>query len=281
MANNWLTYCTSFIPQIKMRHKQMLGRECNLDNPIRFTDKLEWLKIYDSTFLKTYCSDKITVRNYVKQKLGVDISIPIIGVYNSFDDINFSKLPTNYVIKTNHGSHTNIIVRNNSINILDVKAKFNEWMKHDWSWWGYEFNYTLIPRKIYIEEYMNDGNDDLIDYKFLCFNGCPLYCQVISDRHNKNKRLNYYDTAWTPCTNISRKDFMANYNVIDTKPASIELMWKYASILSSDFKFVRVDFYEINGKCYFGELTFIPAAAYIQYVDDSVDYMFGNLLTLL
>lgn len=280
MTRNWLDYCKTFIPNVIDRHKEMLGRECNLVNPTRLSDKLEWLKVYDSTFLKTYCSDKITARKYVTNKLGKDISIPLIGTFDSFDDIEFEKLPMNYVIKTNHGSHTNIIVRNGKIDKQNAKKKFNAWLQQDWSWWGYELFYTLIPRKILVEQYMNDGHSDLVDYKFLCFNGVPLYCQVISDRHNSKKRLNYYDMNWTPCINMSRKDFPANYNELDYKPVTFELMKEYAAILSTDFKFVRVDFYEINNKCYFGELTFTPGAAYIQYTNDNIDYELGKLLQL-
>lgn len=280
MANNWLDYCKTFIPKIKVRHKEMLGRECNLDNPRRFTDKLEWLKVYDSTFLKTYCSDKLTARKYVAAQLGKDISIPVIGVYDKFDDIDFSKLPQNYVIKTNHGSHTNVIVRNGKIDKVKAKSKFDSWMSTDWSWYGYELNYIPIPRKIFIEPFMSDGHPDLIDYKFLCFNGMPSYCQVISDRHGKHKRLNYLDRSWQPAYDISRTDFPADYTRIDIPPKTITDMWKYAAALSSDFKFVRVDFYEIDGQCYFGELTFIPAAAYIKYTNDITDYKFGDLLSL-
>lgn len=280
MDKEWLEYCKTFIPQIKARHKQMLGRECNLVNPQRLTDKLEWLKVYDSTFLKTYCSDKLTVRKYVAAKLGKDISIPVLGVYNTFDEIDFGKMPKDYVIKTNHGSHTNIIVRNGKIDKTKAKKQFDEWMSKDWSWWGYELNYIPIPRKIFIEPFMNDGHADLIDYKFLCFNGKPTYCQVISDRRGKLKRLNYLDRNWLPASDISRVDFPANYTIIDTQPQTINEMWSYAEKLSSDFKFVRVDFYEINGKCYFGELTFIPGAAYIRYTNDSADYKLGSLLVL-
>lgn len=280
MDNEWLEYCKTFIPQIKARHKQMLGRECNLDNPQRLTDKLEWLKVYDSTFLKTYCSDKLTARKYVAAKLGKDISISVIGIYDKFDDIDFSKLPKDYVIKTNHGSHTNVIVRNGKIDKTKAKKQFDEWMSKDWSWWGYELNYIPISRKIFIEPFMNDGHPDLVDYKFLCFNGKPTYCQVISDRHGKLKRLNYLDRKWLPVYDISRVDFPANYSIIDNPPRSINDMWSYAEKLSADFKFVRVDFYEINGKCYFGELTFLPGAAYIQYTNDATDYKLGSLLAL-
>ena len=280
MANNWLDYCKTFIPKIKARHKEILGRDCNLENPQRLTDKLEWLKVYDSTFLKTYCSDKLTARKYVASKLGKDISIPVLGVYDKFDDIDFSKLPKDYVIKTNHGSHTNIIVRNGKLDKVKAKKQFDEWMSHDWSWWGYELNYITIPRKIFIEPFMNDGHPDLIDYKFLCFNGIPTYCQVISDRHGKSKRLNYLDRNWSPAYDISRSDFPANYKYNDLPPVTISDMWQYATILSKDFKFVRVDFYEIDNKCYFGELTFIPGAAYIQYTNDAIDYKLGAMLSL-
>ncbi len=280
MIDSWKNYCISLIPKMKARFKQMMGREPDLENPKRFTDKLEWLKAYDSTFLKTYCADKITAREYVKEKLGKDISIPLIGIYDKFNDIDFSKLPKDYIMKTNHGSHTNIIVRNGNLNKNLAKQKFNEWLSKDWSWWGYEMFYKPIPRKIIIEKFMSDGNAALTDYKFLCFNGKPFYCQAITDRGTNKMALNYYDMNWNPCKEISRLDLPANYNKINAKPKTFEQMKEYATILSKDFKFVRVDFYEIEGKIYFGELTFIPAASYLKYKDPNTDYEFGNLLKL-
>lgn len=280
MADAWKNYCISLIPKIKSRFKQMMGFEPDLDNPKRFTEKLEWLKIYDSTFLKTYCADKITVRDYVKKKLGKDISIPILGIYDKFDDIDFSKLPKDYIIKTNHGSHTNIIVKDGNIDKKIAKRKITEWLSKDWSWWGYELFYKLIPRKILIEKFMSDGNSALTDYKFMCFNGNPIYCQAITGRGTKEMAFNYYDMDWKPCRDISRLDLPANYNKVDVKPKSFDKMKEYATILSKDFKFVRVDFYEIDGRIYFGELTFIPAAAYVKYKNPNTDFEFGNLLKI-
>lgn len=277
---SWTDYCISMIPKMKARFKQMMGREPDLVNPKRFTDKLEWLKAYDSTFLKTYCADKILVREYVKKKIGKDISIPLLGTFKKIDDIDFSKLPKDYVIKTNHGSHTNIIVRDGKINKDYARKKFNEWLSKDWSWWGYEMHYVPIKRQILIEQFMNDGNPDLTDYKFYCFNGKPTYCQVIANRHSANKHLNWYDMAWRPVTRISSKENPANYNLIHEVPKTFEEMKEYAIKLSADFKFVRVDFYEIHNKVYFGELTFIPAAAYIKYTNDTVDFELGELLIL-
>lgn len=280
MADRWEKYCISLIPKMKARFKEMMGREPDLENPKRFTDKLEWLKAYDSTFLKTYCADKITAREYVKEKIGKDISIPLIGIYDKFDDIDFSKVPKDYVMKTNHGSHTNIIVKNGNINKNSARQKFNEWLSNDWTWWGYEMFYKPIPRKIIIENFMTDGNVALTDYKFLCFNGTPRYCQAMTDRGTNHMVVNYYDMNWQPCKDISRLDLPANYNKINEKPKTFEEMKEYASVLSKDFKFVRVDFYEIDEKVYFGELTFIPAASYLKYKNKKTDFELGDLLKL-
>jgi hypothetical protein len=277
MDKTWLDYCKSFIPEIKARHKQMLGRECKLENPQRLTDKLEWLKVYDSTFLKTYCSDKLTARKYVAAKLGKDISIPVLGVYDKFDDIDFSKLPKDYVIKTNHGSHTNIIVRNGKIDKIKAKKKFDEWMSKDWSWWGYELHYIPIPRKIYIEPFMQNNGLPLNDYKFWCFNGKPKFFTINGD--NGHGGINHYDFN-ANLLNISRYDYPADKNKKWNMPKKLNLMIEYATVLAVPFKFVRIDFYEINNNCVFGELTFIPGAAYIQYNPDLTDYQLGTLLQL-
>lgn len=281
MANNWKDFCISQIPKMKARFKQMMGREPDLINPKRFTDKLEWLKAYDSTFLKTMCTDKILVRDYVKEKLGKDISIPLLGVYDKFDDIDFSKLPKDYIMKTNHGSQTNIIVRNGQIDKKLAKRKFAEWLSKDWSWWGYEMFYMPIHKKILIEEYMkNEGKSALTDYKFSCFNGEQKFCQIINDRFTNKLHFNYYNMNFKPMLDVSTNDHPANYSLKDEKPETWDLMIEYAKKLSEDFKYVRVDFYQINGKIYFGELTFIPAAAYIKYKNDKTDFEFGEMLKL-
>lgn len=274
--NEWKNYCISLIPKMKIRFKQMMGRESNLDNPQKITDKFEWLKAYDSNFLKTYCADKYTLRSYVKEKLNKDISIPLLGVYNNFDEINFSKLPKDYVIKTNHGSHTNIIVHNGQINKITAKKQFNEWLSKDWSWWGYEMHYTLIPRKIIIEPYMDNGKTGLIDYKFWCFNGKPKFFTINGD--NGHGGINHYDFNGK-LLNYSRLDYPADFSKKWNMPKNLNEMKKYAEILSNDFKFVRVDFYEINNKTYIGEMTFIPGAAYIKWKHNE-DEELGKMLDL-
>lgn len=277
MEDSWKDFCISQIPKMKARFKQMMGREPDLVNPKRFTDKLEWLKAYDSTFLKTMCADKILVRDYVKEKLGEDISIPLLGVYDKFDDIDFSKLPKDYVMKTNHGSHTNIIVRNGNINKVSAKKQFENWLSKDWSWYGYELHYIPIKRKILIEKFMPCEQKTLLDYKFFCFNGKPKVMYIGDDGNYQNPTCDFFDMNFNHL-DITMHD--QNAPICPTKPKKFEQMKEYANKLCKDFKFVRVDFYEIDGKVYFGELTFIPSAAYIHYRRNEDDLIFGKMLEL-
>lgn len=277
---NFQEWCISKKNIVKKQFKEWVGFDLNLDEPKTFTEKIQWLKIYDSTFLKTFCTDKILLGEYVKKKLGISLTIPIIGIYNKFEEIDFSKLPKNYVIKCNHGSGMNIIIKNNIVDKISIKKKLDKWMKTDYLGLN-EFHYKLIQKKIFIEQYMeNKGKPALTDYKFSCFNGEPKFCQVINDRFTNKLHFNYYDLEFKPMLNVSRTDHPADYSKLDEKPKTWDLMLKYAKKLSEDFKYVRVDFYEINEKIYLGELTFTPMSGYIKYKDKNTDIEFGKLLKL-
>ena len=257
------------------------GLNINLTNPKTIQDKLTWLNIYDTDPMKSFCADKIKVHEYCKDKLGKDICIPIIKVYDKPQDINFDELPDKFVAKCNHGSGMNIIVKDKkTANKKEIIDKLNTWLGRDFTFQnGFEAHYHDIERKAFIEQYMNDGHEDLCDYKFLCFNGEPKYLQVISDRHNAKKRLNYYDMNLKKCT-ISRTDFRANYSMEDSLPTKFGEMVEYAKKLSEPFKFVRVDFYEINGVVYLGELTFTPGVNYFRYTNREDEIKVGNMLKL-
>lgn len=278
-SNKWIEFCEQQIPKLKQIYKKQTGKNLDLSNCKTLTEKIQWLKIYDSNPLKIKCSDKILVREYCKSKLGIDLFIPILGVWNKFDDIDFSKLPKDYILKTNHGSHTNIIVHN-SLDKKQAKKKFDNWLSKDWSWWGKEMAYYPIKRKIFAEKFMKDKkNGELTDYKFLCFNGEPKYCQVFNNRHEKKFHCNYYDSDFN-FVDIARTDIPNDKTNLDKKPINFEQMKEYAKILSQDFNFVRVDFYEINGKLYLSELTFFPAAGFQQYKNPETDLFLGNMLKL-
>lgn len=285
----FIAHLKDFNPIIRKR-KELIQRKRKsrgfgelTDNPITIQDKLHWLMLYDNTNqLKSLCADKYRVREYVKEVLGKDICVPLIAVYDNTNQIDWNKLPNQFVMKCNHGYHMNIICK--SKNNLDKKKaieNLNKWMNQDF---GHdknniEFHYSDIKRNIIVEQYLNDGHDDLIDYKFHCFNGNVKFCEIFSDRNNSLFRANLYDMNFNN-TNIGRTDIKPNKNIEDIKPKNFELMKEYAKKLSAKFKFVRVDFYEVNEEVYLGELTFTPAVGFFRYDKKEDEIKMGNFLDL-
>ncbi len=270
---SWEEYCLSQESNI-----QKMFPNKNIKHPSTFTEKIQWLKIHDSSFLKTYCTDKITVHEYCKKKLGKDICIPILKVYNNVDEIDLSELPKSFVIKCNHGSAMNIIVEDKSkLNLSEAKMKLKKWLNTDFSKFS-ELHYKLIPRKIYIEEFKsNIGKSDLTDYKLFCFNGVPRFWQVITDRRTSEK-ISHYDMDWKYAPIYDWRDYGSISNI--PRPENYELMVEYAKKLSADFKMVRVDFYEIDGMVYLGELTFTPANGKQIFKNSNADKLIGDMLQL-
>ena len=252
------------------------GVNINLENPTTIQDKLAWLNIYDENPLKTKCADKIKLHEYCKEKLGKDICVPILHVYDKVEDINWDELPEQFVMKCNHGSGMNIIVKNKKeLDIEKAKKDLTLWMNDDFSVRnGFEAHYHDIERKIFVEEYKNDGHLTLHDYKFWCFNGEPkIY--TINDG-NGHGDIMYYrmdDSEWNLYEVPHHDDYV--------KPSKFDEMISMAKTLCEPFKFVRVDFYEINGEVYLGELTFIPGAAAFKYKKHEDDIEMGKLLKLL
>ena len=278
--SNYSIDTTKYIGKM-LDFSRLNGIIIDLNNPKTIQDKLSWLNIYDTNPLKTKCADKIKLHEYCKDVLGEDICVPIIKVYNNVSEINWDELPNQFVIKCNHGSGMNIICTDKSkLNKVDAINKLDKWMKDDFAFRnGFEAHYHDIEHKIFVEEYKNDGNKDLIDYKFLCFNGIPIYCQVIGGRNEKSRHLNYYDMDFD-FVDISRYDFPNNPKIIDKKPINFEKMKEFSKILSEPFKFVRVDFYEIDGRVFLGELTFTPGAMAFKYKNDDDNIKVGSLLKL-
>ena len=267
-TEKYIDRMTSFV-------KRVTGFDINLKNPVTINDKLCWLNIYEPMKLKTQCADKILIHDYCKEKLGVDLCVPIIKVYNNVDEIDWNDLPDKFVMKCNHGSGMNIIVKDKSnLDIRGAIQRLNKWMDWDFSMAnGFEAHYHDIKRKIFVEEYMNDGHDTLHDYKFWCFNGEPkIY--TINDG-NGHGDIMYYrmdDTPW----NLYDVPIHEDYK----KPETFDQMVDYAKKLAEPFKFVRVDFYEINGKVYLGELTFTPGAFIFKYKNPQNHIEMGKLLKL-
>ena len=270
------------IKQKLLQRAHLLGfKNFNIDNPKTWCEKMAWLQINDNVALRASCADKIQVHEYSIEKIGKDICVPIIKIYNNPTDINFGELPDRFVLKCNHGYAFNIICRDKSkLNQLDCQKKLQKWLNTPFGEMSLEPHYLGIKRKCYSEMFIeNEGQLEVTDYKFLCFNGEPKYVQILNGRHTSGFYLNYYDMDFN-FVNISRCDIRNNPSKMDKKPTQFELMKEYAKKLSNDFRFVRVDFYEVDNKVYLGELTFTPATGFIKWTDPNVDKMFGDMIKL-
>ncbi len=227
-------------------------------NPRNFNDKTMNLKFsYKNNDLVVKCTDKYEVREYIKEKGCEEILNELYGVYKGVNEINFMELPNKFALKCTHGCAYNSICSNkNELDIEKTKNKLNNWLKEKYGWATGELHYTKIEPRIICEKYLCDENGKMpIDYKIYCLNGKAVGILTCTEREEGLKR-NFYDLNWNELLYI--KDKYRNKKKIE-KPKNLEEMIKYAEILSKDFKFVRVDLYNDNGKIIFGELTFTPA----------------------
>ena len=273
---------SSRYPEILARgFQKRRGRPLDFDNPKTFTEKLKWLIVFDATPLKSRLADKYLVRYWIEEKIGAEYLIPLLGVWDDFDDINFDDLPNQFVLKCNHGSGMNIICRDKEkFNKRHARERINAWLAFDYSALCLEPHYTRINRKIIAEKFMANGDaKDLTDYKFSCFNGRVNHCKVMTGR-TTDERIDYFDMNWQPM-NIERREHpRSDHPEKIPKPKNFELMKELASKLAEGFAFVRVDFYEVDGKVYFGEMTFTSAAGNQRYKTEGIDELFGDMLKL-
>lgn len=232
------------------------GQYLNLDFPKTFNEKIQWLKLYNSTSQKTLLADKYRVRKWIQEKIGESHLIPLLGVWHKFDDIDFTLLPNQFVLKTNHGSGWNILVHDKEkFDIDKAKTKFDDWTaKNFGARQGQELHYWNIPPLIIAEKYIDEINN-LLDYKFLCFNGEVKYIWVDSNRYTDHRR-DFFDLKWNHL-NITQAHPWAD--TLPQKPCNLTKMLEIATTLSQGFAHVRVDLYNVNGKIYFGEMTFTSA----------------------
>lgn len=237
----------------------------DLKNPKSFNEKINWMKLNYYNPIEKNIIDKYEFKNYIKEKLGEGYTIPLIGIYDSINEIDFTKLPSSFVIKiTNQGSAqgVKIIKDKTKINIDKLKYELNDLMQN-WNsiyWWCLSRGYKDIKPRILIEEYVEQKNNELFDYKFMCFAGKPCWVLVCS---NRSKKISYenYDMDWNliiPSPKSAKKSTIQ-------KPNNFDEMIKIAEKLSAPFPFVRVDLYEVKNKIYVGELTFTPKGGFNNY----------------
>lgn len=262
MARSYFPISDRLYLKIKFRYE--MGYKLDLKNPKTFNEKLQWLKLHNRNPLYTKMVDKYEVREYIKEKIGEEYLIPLIGVYDNFEDIDFDKLPNQFVIKCNHDSGGLIICKDKTkLNISDAKKKINNSLKTNYFYSGREWPYKNVKPKIIIEKYMEDKVDnELRDYKFYSFNGKTEYVMVCFDRFNGGTKFIYFDEKWNVKKNFSKDGIKYGEKIKIRKPKNLDKMFEFASKLSTGIPFVRVDFYEVNGKLYFGELTFFPSSGF-------------------
>lgn len=256
-------------------YRKVFNRDIDWNNPNKYSEKIQYQKLYGKNNKeKAQLTDKYLVREWICKKIGEKYLIPLIGVYDEFSDIDFDTLPNSFVIKCNHDSASVTVVKNkNAIDWKKLKYKYDYHMQTDFSFFSLEEHYTLIQPKIIIEKYLETYVGNICDYKFLCFNGEPYYCWVDSNRFNGHSR-NLYDLDW----NLLDWNINTYKNSCDKieKPQGFEKMLEIAKKLSKGFPHVRVDLYNIEGKIYFGEMTFSSGSGLI-YIDEQHDLMLGNL----
>lgn len=261
--------------KISKLYKKKNGKEINWLHPKTYTEKVSFSKLYCFSKLKSDLTDKYKVRNWIKNKIGETYLIPLLGVYNSFDEIDFSLLPNEFVIKCNHDSGSITIINNKeNINIKELKAKYDYYIKRNFASYGYEMHYNEIIPKIIIEKHMGDN---INDYKFLCFNGKPYYCWVDLDRFINHKR-NFYDLKWNLQPFNQAK--YGNTNQPLKCPKRFNEMVEVAEKLSKGFDQVRIDLYDIDERIYFGEMTFTNGNGMQEITPEEWDIKLGSLWNL-
>ena len=234
-------------------------RNVNESNLFTIQRKLNYLMIHESPDYKSKIADKILLHDYSIKKLGKDICVPIIKIYNDSRDIIIDQLPEKFVLKCNHGSGMNILCNNKSnFDINKAKKQLNHWKTINYGLKYSEFQYINIEPKIFAEKFLKENIED---YKIYCFHGIPKYIRMQKHLEGMNGKINnYYDLNWK-LTDIETgaRGFYRRPDVIFEKPKNLDLMIKYSKKLSEDFVFVRVDMYNINGKIFLGEMTFSPS----------------------
>lgn len=279
-------YVLRLIPDslwIKIQFKRRMGYWPDLKNPKTFNEKLQWLKLHDRNPLYTKLVDKYEVREYIAKTIGEEYLIPLLGVWDKFDDIDFDKLPNQFVLKCTHDSGGLVICTDKSkLDIAVARKKINSCLKFNYYWAMREWPYKNVKPRIIAEKYMEDAGKVVPeDYKVYCFNGTPKYIVVFHNRFNNKQILSetVYDVNWKP-QNISLDCHFQISDYIEPKPNCLEEMLKNAEILAQDKAQSRIDFYIINGKLYFGEITLYTASGFQKMVPELLDAKLGEYISL-
>lgn len=259
-----------------------MGYWIDWKNPKTFSEKLQWLKLYNRKPEYTTMVDKYAVKEYVAKIIGEEYIIPTLGVWDTPEEINWDELPNQFVLKTTHGGgSTGVVICRDKAN-FDKKVaeeKLSRSLKSCIYKSYREWPYKNVRRRIIAEQYMEDRNsEDLIDYKFYCFNGVVRYLAIANER--KSPQGPYFDYFDANFVHLPIKWGGYNYHKKIEKSSLFEQMKIIAKKLSQEFKHVRVDLYAINGFIKFGEITFFDSSGFAPFEPQEWDYKFGEFISL-
>ena len=264
---------------LKQWYRRTAGKPLDLEHPRTYNEKIQWLKLYDSTPLKTRLADKYLVREWVKEKIGEEYLIPLLGVWSDFDEIDFGKLPDQFVLKATHGSGWNIVVRDKSkFDRRDARKKFKKWLNTNYAFvGGFELHYRNIQPRIIAEAYMQTQDEDLHDYKIFCFEGKAEGLLFVAGRAAEMRKI-FYDLRRN-----GQREPLACFqdDAGPLRPGEVDRLIQLSERLSEGFPHVRVDFYILHdGSVKFGEMTFSPASGLRDWDSEEQDRAYGDLLRL-
>lgn len=263
-------------PYLQLTYLLRMKEVLHLKHPRYMSEKMQWLKLYDYKPEYAQMADKVAVRDFVAGRLGEDCLIKQYGVYERAEDIPYDELPNRFVLKCSHDSASTVVVKDKST--LDIKKTndfLNKRLKLRFYLEGRENVYKEVKPRIVCEEFLGDTNEVPEDYKVFCFGGNPEFVTVDVGRFRKHAQF-YYDTNW----NLFKMDseYVPEPGQTVKKPVLLDKLLVSAKLLSKGMRFVRVDFYIVNNKLYFGELTFYPAAGYKRYTPVEVDLKYASLI---
>ena len=268
---------------LKVYYRLCFGKKLDFQNPKTFTEKIQWLKLYNTSPLCTQLVDKYAVREYVKEKIGEEHLVPLLGVWDRFDDIDFGLLPERFVLKTTHDSGGVVICRNKSeLDVKNARKVLTKSLSRNYFWNGREYPYKNVKPRIIAEQFM-EGEDRgyLVDYKFFCFDGEPKVLFFASNRYNADHtppRFDYYDMEMNhlPVRSKGHENAETKLKMFP----EFEQMKKLARVLSEGFPHVRVDLFMSKGRIYFGEMTFHHDGGLVPFIPEEWDLKFGEMIKL-
>lgn len=274
-----------FIPDktmLKLQYRIKSGRQLNFKNPRRYTEKIQWYKLNYRNPVMQQCADKYLVREYVKSKGLESILNDLYAVFEAPDDIDLTALPEKFVLKLSNGSSTNLLIEDkDKYNLDEIKRRFKDFCAQSGTSAGREWVYNSKQKPVIVaEQYLEDPaneNHTLRDYKIFCFSGKPEYIICVDGRYTDHYCHVVYDTDWNKQNVIiGESSAAANYE----RPDTLQYMLEIAATLSSEFPFARIDLYSIQGKVYFGEITFFPWSGYMEFEPDEFDFVLGEKFEL-